>query len=227
MSKYDDIKAGDVFNRWTAIAKGFQNADKKKWLCRCSCGVEKEVSVYSLFDGTSKSCGCLSVEVARRKMPRDLNWYLSNTKTTENGCMEWQKAATPYGRVSGKTTHREVFFLTNGFYPQVVMHKCDNPVCINPEHLQSGTYKSNVEDMFEKGREKRSKGETHPKAKLKKSDIESIVTRLESGEMFVYIAKDYGVNPQSISDISKGKNWKHLDCVTQMIEKRALKREVV
>lgn len=48
--------------------------------------------------------------------------------------------------------HREVFFKHNGHWPEVVMHTCDNPRCINPEHLQGGTVTLNNKDRANKGR---------------------------------------------------------------------------
>lgn len=48
--------------------------------------------------------------------------------------------------------HRVVFFLCNDYYPKVVMHTCDNPPCVNPDHLQGGTQVENGLDAKRKGR---------------------------------------------------------------------------
>ncbi len=56
------------------------------------------------------------------------------------------------GRLMGH--HRLVFFEHNGYLPPVVMHRCDNPACINPAHLLPGDRASNVADMKAKGRAK-------------------------------------------------------------------------
>lgn len=48
--------------------------------------------------------------------------------------------------------HRAMFYIHNGFMPDVVMHKCDNVICINPKHLIAGTSKENTKDMIDKGR---------------------------------------------------------------------------
>ena len=51
-----------------------------------------------------------------------------------------------------KAAHRFSFFITYGYYPEVVRHKCDNPRCVNPFHLQAGTQKENCQDTVARGR---------------------------------------------------------------------------
>lgn len=50
--------------------------------------------------------------------------------------------------------HRWIHWKNTGEKPEVVMHTCDNPSCINPEHLKSGTHKENIRDMWNKGRQR-------------------------------------------------------------------------
>jgi hypothetical protein len=59
---------GRRFSRWLVLSQG--KTDKRKrifWVCRCDCGIEREVEGTSLRTGTSKSCGCYSAEVARER----------------------------------------------------------------------------------------------------------------------------------------------------------------
>lgn len=75
-------------------------------------------------------------------------------------CWEWQGAKTAFGygrlKLKGEAwmAHRLMYTLTKGDIPEgmVVMHSCDNPCCINPEHLSVGTQKDNMEDCKAKGR---------------------------------------------------------------------------
>lgn len=75
-------------------------------------------------------------------------------------CWEWKGARTKagYGRTKYKgeawMAHRLMYTLTNGSIPDgmVVMHQCDNPCCVNPEHLSVGTQKDNMADCKSKGR---------------------------------------------------------------------------
>lgn len=77
-----------------------------------------------------------------------------------NGCWEWQRARNKagYGNVvhNGRTwlSHRLPYMFATGQNPGelLVCHRCDNPPCINPDHLYLGTYKDNASDMHNRGR---------------------------------------------------------------------------
>lgn len=88
----------------------------------------------------------------------EVDKYLRHTKQVGD-CLEWTRALNsdgyPRAFVNGNSNgkvHREVFFLCNGFYPEVVRHSCDNPRCINPKHLLEGNQLQNVEDRISRGR---------------------------------------------------------------------------
>ena len=74
-------------------------------------------------------------------------------------CTSHKKDKDGYPVGYKRKIHRHVYEQCFGEIPidMVVMHKCDNPSCINPEHLIIGTYKDNTEDMYSKGREGRVK----------------------------------------------------------------------
>lgn len=60
-----DQYIGKKINRWTIISANILNT--KKWNCRCECGTEKAVNSYTVRNGISKSCGCLSSEIATKE----------------------------------------------------------------------------------------------------------------------------------------------------------------
>lgn len=86
-----------------------------------------------------------------------------------------------------------------------VLHTCDNPPCVNPEHLFLGTPKQNSEDMSAKGRSPR--GERQGKSVLKEADV--IFIR-NSDKTLDELAAQYGVSIQTISDARNGRTWSHI-----------------
>lgn len=85
--------------------------------------------------------------------------FQAKVKKTES-CWEWQATTNgKYGILRDETgtyrlAHRISYRLFKGPIPEnsVVMHTCDNPLCVNPEHLVPGTQKDNMEDMLQKDR---------------------------------------------------------------------------
>lgn len=105
-------------------------------------------------------------------------------KKTKRGCWEWLGAIGKDGYgltcVDSKTqgAHRVSWEATNGEIPKGlwVLHKCDNPKCINPKHLFLGTAKDNTKDSMQKGRRK-FRGEDNPSTKLTNTQREEIFLR--------------------------------------------------
>lgn len=92
----------------------------------------------------------------------------------------------------------------------VVMHKCDTPKCVNPDHLMLGTQAENVMDMHSKGRAKKRGviGELHHQAKLTDDQVRLIRA---SDKKTADIAKEFGVSRTVIYDILKRRIWKHIE----------------
>lgn len=90
-----------------------------------------------------------------------------------------------------------------------VLHKCDNPVCCNPEHLFLGTPKANSEDRDRKGRS--AYGEKSKTSKLTNDDVKKIKYLLSIGVTQKRIGKDFKVNYRTIGNIHRGITWKHID----------------
>jgi hypothetical protein len=88
-----------------------------------------------------------------------------------------------------------------------VCHTCDNPECINPDHLFLGTQRDNVLDMIRKGRENHLRGEEHHMAKL--TAIEVIEIK-ESEKSYIRLASQYDISVTTIWRIKKNLNWKHI-----------------
>ena len=125
---------------------------------------------------------------------------------TKAGCWEWP--GTPRGggypctRVRGVTVYlaRYSYELFRGPIPDGlhVLHTCDNPPCVNPEHLFLGTHQENVIDMNRKGR---------GPAKFGPEQIKEVVERANNGESRKSLAREYGVCRKTIKKILTGKCW--------------------
>lgn len=109
--------------------------------------------------------------------PRPINerFFEKVAKAPNGGCWNWigQKSQLGYGRIMiGSRTdnsrrkvfaHRVSYELHFGKISDdlVVCHKCDNPGCVNPQHLFLGTQKDNMADAKEKGRVRKPENNTH------------------------------------------------------------------
>lgn len=151
--------------------------------------------------------------------PTERFWRHVN-KAEPDKCWEWTafRSKKGYGRLQSidsnggsSAAHRFSYELHNGPIPDglIVMHKCDNPPCCNPSHLQVGTHKENTHDMMRKGRGNwvGSKGSKNGNSIL----TEEIVLEIKYGkEMGSVLAKRHGVSQSTISAIRKGRIWKEV-----------------
>jgi hypothetical protein len=144
---------------------------------------------------------------------------LLHREVAENGCWLWTgtKDKLGYGRMTeikkGSLVHRVSYqeFVGPIAPGEFVCHNCpggDNPSCFNPEHLYVGTAQDNNSDTVRKGRF--SVGEGHYATTLSGDDVREIRRRRESGERQKDLAREYKVDPATISNIIKGVTWKHL-----------------
>lgn len=136
-------------------------------------------------------------------------------------CWVWTAArvAGGYGtfgldRETMARAHRVSFELANGPIPvgMAVMHRCDNPPCVRPDHLELGSWAANNADRDAKGRRVAgpSLGSANGNAKLSDDQVRSIRARRASGERTVDLAPEFGVTPTLISRIALRKAWRHL-----------------
>ena len=138
-------------------------------------------------------------------------------KIDENGCWIFQGAVGKdgYGKVSLKDmsfrAHRLMAHLT--LKPimsadDVVAHKCDVPLCINPEHLFITTVQGNTDDRVTKGRG--ANGENCPNSKLTEAQVRHIRHLYQTGTSMGEIAKHLPVTYGAVQAIVRGRTWKHL-----------------
>ncbi len=99
------------------------------------------------------------------------------------GCFLWagRYDKNGYGRLSHRKlqiAHRQSYEYTNGYFDHKlwVLHKCDNPACVNPDHLYLGGPKQNCIDRDTRGRQKTQRGTNHKLSKLNDEQIRQIRT---------------------------------------------------
>jgi len=135
----------------------------------------------------------------------------------ECGCWLWEAACNNQGYGVFQTgtlkasklelAHRMAWRIYKGNIPEgsKVLHICDTPLCVNPNHLFLGTIQDNARDMVKKKRS--TIGERNPAAKLTEENVRDIKNDNRSGYA---IAKDYNVSSSAIYLIRRRENWRHV-----------------
>lgn len=100
--------------------------------------------------------------------------------------------------------HRLVFYRDTGYYPPVVMHSCDNPRCVNPDHLVPGDWDKNNKDRALKGRSSPIRKDLR---KLDYDKATAIRAALADGRSIRSLAKEYQVDQRSITNIRDNKTY--------------------
>lgn len=150
-----------------------------------------------------------------------------------DSCWEWQAAQDGFGygrfgfRGCNQRAHRVSWILHFGSVPigLCVLHKCDNPRCVNPEHLYLGTKKDNARDRERRERGNHASGSRHGchthlgmrrgsrngRAKLDPKKVRSIRKKYEGGVRKIDLARLYDVSDAVINSVVQRKSWSHVD----------------
>lgn len=144
---------------------------------------------------------------------------LSKCTPLDSGCLEWAGYSPGgYGRIRWKgarvAVHRAVYEMNFGPLGDLcVCHKCDNPKCVNPDHLFAGTRADNNADKTIKGRQAKGpshgvRGERSHLAKLTSKQVAEI--RNLRGLPQHRIASAYGISQPQVSGILNNRSWSHI-----------------
>lgn len=93
----------------------------------------------------------------------------------------------------------------------VVRHTCDNPPCVNPKHLLTGTQRDNTLDAMRRGRHWTGIGESNGNSILERKDVIEIRRLYEEAAWnFCQIARHFDITDVMVRNIVKRRNWKHI-----------------
>lgn len=157
-------------------------------------------------------------------------------KVAKNGCWEWIGGKDPdgYGTFRGehlgqsfKRAHRWSWAYHNNQKVPAgasVCHSCDNPACVNPEHLWVGSTLENQRDKWAKGRGGIPFGENASRAKLTEEQARAILVDPRPNSR---VAADYGVAASTVGDIKGRGSWRSIGDVEPVKAKRVSPRKGV
>jgi hypothetical protein len=161
-----------------------------------------------------KFCSIDCRQASQRVPTEQRFWnYVEKTET----CWLWTglKGSEGYGNLRHKgrmeKAHRVAWMLTRGPIPagMLVCHHCDNPSCVNPDHLFTGTNADNAADKARKHRAQH--GEAVHTSKLDEQKVRQIRALYEQGQGPREIAKRFEVNRRTIHRIVSGQIWRHVE----------------
>lgn len=141
-------------------------------------------------------------------------------KDDPDKCWAWSATfdkRSGYGKISTTknrniAAHRASYEINIGSIEKdlCVLHKCDNPICVNPNHLFLGTKRDNNLDKLQKGRATGPQGTKNRSARLTEADIPVIRKMIDANISDVAISKQFNVYSTTIRMIRLRRTWSHI-----------------
>lgn len=188
--------------------KEFTKKESRQKNCSLSCAAKNKWINYKRY---SEFSDLEKIEYMKK--------FYDQKVIRKNGCWSWSACIddTGYGvmaLVSKKiNAHRVSWMIHNQkIIPKGkwVLHKCDNPICSNPEHIYLGNAAQNSKDMIERGRSNIPLGEKRSHTKLKNHEAKEIKQKLLEGIHEKELSKQFKVHVNTIRDIKMNRRWRHI-----------------
>ncbi len=212
---------GEKFDHLTVVEYvGTNKWHQALWKCQCDCGGIVIRSNRVLKSPQKHGCDLITcpygILASRTKISPEDRFWDKVDKSCVNGCWVWsaycrknRRGYGVFGFKAGliKEAHRFSYELAFGPFDEslFVLHKCDNPPCVNPAHLFLGTRADNTADMLAKGRQAR--GERQGGAKLTSEQVIDLCKRFDAGESALSLSRELGVNESRVYAITSGRSW--------------------
>lgn len=150
----------------------------------------------------------------RPEVPAEQRFH-SKYEIASNGCWLWKsrtsksRACSFWLNKTRMSAYRASYIMHKGEIPEgyVVRHRCDDPACVNPEHLELGTQKDNCADKVSRNRCNAKAGSAHSNTSLTENDVREIRASSESRKA---LALRFGVHYMTICDIIWRRTWTHI-----------------
>lgn len=136
--------------------------------------------------------------------------WTASTDQHGYGCFGVGKSVVKAPRISWEIAFGPIPKSENKKTRLCVLHRCDNPACVNPTHLFLGTQADNMLDKVRKGRANSPRGESAAKAKLTNEEVLRIRAEYAAGCGLRALGRRYGVYHSAIFKIVRMKSWRHL-----------------
>ncbi|HBD95461.1 MAG TPA: hypothetical protein DC057_14930 [Spirochaetia bacterium] len=196
--------------------------------------------IYMLYNGkipdkgyvyhTCKNSNCCNPNHLYLVVPKKINIRYDENEIKKilydrifinnNDCWEWQGTTkNKYGELDYKgkkfKAHRLSYMLKNNNFhissKIKICHTCDNPKCINPNHLFAGTQRDNIYDMENKNRSVHLKGSQNGNSKVTERQVVEIRNKYSTNKFSQReLGEKYGLSSSMVGEIIRGNFWKHI-----------------
>lgn len=190
-------------NMWRSLKGQLSDQD-----CACGCGKKTK------YEKGGRPQRYVHGHNRRDETLVDRFW--SFVQKTDDGCWTWTgaRAEFGYGVISDRATrrhlraHRLSWEIAYGLVPlgMLVLHRCDNPPCVRPDHLFLGDHADNSDDKVAKGRQQH--GERHAMALLSNAAVREIRRAGRDTTSRRALALKFGVKSELICNVQAGRSYR-------------------